>query len=686
MKQNFPAEYKKTVCPLDCPDSCGILAKVVDNRVVSLKGDPDHGYTNGVICRKMRSYNERVYGKDRLLYPMVRTGAKGAGEFRRISMREAIALFAAKLKETKEQFGGEAILPFQYAGNMGVLNRNAGYGLYNKLGTSRIIETICSAAAGEGWSLHCSSIPGSPPEVAEVSSLIVAWGINVRVSNMHFWQYISKARKNGAQLVVIDPYRNETARSSDLHLKVLPGGDSGLALGVLKFLLEEEKIDRQMLVEQTTGFAELEAYLQKESWHQIYKVCGLEKEVIASFASLLKDNPATFIRIGIGLSRNSRGGMSVRAIVCLAAALGLFSGQTGQGVLLSSKAYTGDTDRLRFPELAEKETRLVNMAHLGHALTTLEPPVKLLSVYSSNPLTVAPDSGMVRNGLMREDLFTIVHEQVMTPTARYADLVIPATTFLENKDLYTGYGHFYLGCVDRVIEPVGEAVSNFDLYQLVARELGYIDAPFSQTVEQRLSEYVSTMEGLPENFEFDPDNPDGRWYQSSRQRVGQSAMEMFQVPFRFSAHVKQGISSIPCLSEGDEFDDKDLCSRFPLKLIIPPHADMLNSTFGERYSGNVGEVLIHPDDADKYTISDGEKVILQNFRGKTVRCAKVSSDTQPGLLVAEGLYWQSDDQSPGINVLTSQKTTDIGAGPTFHESRVAIRQLGEFQSFREVPE
>lgn len=676
MKQKIPAEYKKTVCPLDCPDSCGILAKVVDNRVVSLKGDPDHGYTNGVLCRKMRSYHERVYGKDRLLYPMVRTGAKGAGEFRRISMREAVALFAAKLKETRATFGGEAILPFQYAGNMGVMNRNAGYGLYNKLGASRLIETICSAAAGEGWSLHCSSIPGSPPEVAQESSLIVAWGINVRVSNMHFWRYISEARKRGAQLVVIDPYRNETARSSDLHLQVLPGGDSGLALGVLKLLLEEGRVDRQMLAEQTTGFNELEAYLQNESWQQICDVSGLEKKEIVSFAALLQSNPATFIRIGIGLSRNSRGGMSVRAIVCLAAALGLFSGQTGQGVLLSSKAFTGDTDRLRFPELAEKETRLVNMAHLGHALTALQPPVKLFCVYSSNPLTVAPDCGMVREGLMRDDLFTVVHEQVMTPTARYADLVIPATTFLENKDLYTGYGHFYMGCVDRVIEPVGEAVSNFDLYQMVARELGYEDAPFVETVEQRLSEYVSTMGGLPGDFKCNPENPDGHWYQSSRRRFDQSAMEMFQIPIRFSADVEPGMSSIPRLSGGDEFDDKDLCSRYPLKLIIPPHPDLLNSTFGERYKNELGEVLIHPDDAEKYSVNDGEKVLLLNFRGKTVRCARVSSDTQPGLLVAEGLFWQSDDESSGINVLTSQKTTDIGAGPTFHESRVAIQPFG----------
>lgn len=676
MQENVRVEYKKSVCPLDCPDSCGIIAKVVDGRVESLAGDSEHPYTRGFICRKMRRYPERVYSPDRILYPQIRTGKKGEGKFQRISWQEALKRLSANLKEVSRRYGGEAILPFQYAGNMGVLNRNGGYSLYNNLGASRLIETICSAAAGKGWSMHYSNVPGSPPETAENADLIIAWGINVKVSNVHFYPYIAAARKKGARLVVIDPYRNETAESADQYLQIQPGGDSALALGALKALLEKKGVDRRIIEEQTTGFGKLERYLQATPWEQFSLQSGLSRSTIEEFAGLLLENPKAFIRIGIGLSRNSRGGMSVRAIISLAAALGLFSGEDGQGVLLSSKAYDGDSDKLRFPELADKLTREINMAHLGHALTALQPPVKLFIVYSSNPLSVTPDSSMVRRGLLREDLFTVVHEQVMTPTARYADLLLPATSFLENKDLYTGYGHFYMGCVDRVIEPVGEALSNFDLFQAVAKEMGYEDAPFLQTAEERLVEYVSTIDGLPEGYTFDPNDFSG-WIESTRRRTGVSVMERWNIPFAFSASADQGVPEIACLIEEGEFSDKDFESRFPFKLITPPHRDLVNSTFGELHGDIPGDVLVHPKDAEKYGISDGVTVLLENHRGETLRIARVTENTQEGLLVAEGIFWQTGKHLSGINDLTSQKTTDIGGGPTFHESRVAVSIAGE---------
>lgn len=667
-------EYRKTVCPLDCPDSCGMIAKVVDDRLVSLSGDPDHPYTAGVICRKMRRYPERFYGSERLLYPQVRVGRKGDGQFERISWPEAIGLFAAKLREVKEEHGGEAILPFQYAGNMGVLNRNAGYGLYHKLGTSRLIETICSAAAGMGWSLHYGNIPGSPPEVAAESSLIVAWGVNIKVSNIHFWRYITAARKSGAKLVVIDPYRNQTGQSADHYYQVLPGGDGALALGVLKHLLETCRLDHSAIAAHSTGFPLVSQYLQSLSWATVTRESGLTRQQVEELAGMLYANPATFIRIGIGLSRNSRGGMSVRAIISLAAALGLFCGGKGQGVLLSAKAYGGDINRLRFPELAGGKTREINMAHLGHALTSLTPPVKMFCVYSSNPLSVAPDGSMVRRGLLREDLFTVVHEQVMTPTARYADLLLPATTFLENKDLYTAYGHFYMGCVDKVIEPLGEAKSNFDLFQEVAHELGFTEEPFGQSAEQRLSSYVASMDGLPADFVFDPNQFSG-WIESTRKRMDSSVKECSGVDFAFAAVTDPGTPSIACVGEPGEFGDRDLLSRFPFMLITPPHPDLLNSTFGERYPDVLGEVLIHPQDAKAYGVKDGAEVLLFNARGTARRRARLTTDTRRGLLVAEGIFWQTSEEPSGINDLTSQKTTDVGAGPTFHESRVAVHVL-----------
>lgn len=670
MKGKKQEELLKTICPLDCPDSCGMIAKIENGKLVSLRGDPEHPYTRGFICRKMRFYPQRLYSRARILYPMLRNGKKGAGKFKRISWDNALDLLADKISEVKERYGGEAILPFQYAGNMGVIHRNAGYAFYHKIGASRLKETICSAAAREAWRLHLGQSAGSPPETAEDADIILAWGINVKVTNIHFWQFVRQARRRGAKLLVVDPYRNATGKSSDLYLPVQPGGDAGLALGAIKALLEAGKIDVQMISDRTTGFAALEKYISETPWEQFSKQCGLAQKKIEEFADLLHRHPKTFLRIGVGLSRNSRGGASIRAILCLAAVLGLFDGERGRGVLLFSKAFSGNSDVLRFPDLAENSTREINMAHLGHALTCLKPAVKLFFVYNSNPVSVAPDAGMVRQGLTRDDIFTVVHEQVMTPTAKYADLLLPASTFLENKDLYAAYGHFYLGMADPVIAPLGEARSNFDFFQSLARKMGYTDWPFQQTLDERLVTYLQSLDGLPADTPI-PLKP-GSYTQSNRSRMIDSAEESRTRTFVFQSAEGNGIPDIPRLGIPTEFDDHDLLCRYPFKLITPPHPDLLNSTFGERYPGKAGEVLIHPTDAAPYNIADGARIILRNHRGSATRVARLTTDTRRGLLVAEGLFWQNDWEKTSINDVTSQKTTDLGDGPTFHESHVGV--------------
>ncbi len=670
MKGKSQVQLLKTMCPLDCPDTCGMIAKIEDGKLVSLRGDPAHPYTRGFICRKMRFYPQRLYSRKRILYPMLRDGKKGAGKFRRISWDKALDLLADKITEVKERYGGEAILPFQYAGNMGVINRNAGYAFYHKIGASRLKETICSAAAREAWRLHLGQSAGSPPETAEEADLILAWGINVKVTNSHFWQFISQARKRGAKLLVVDPYRNATGKAADLYLPIRTGGDAGLALGSMKALLEAGKIDVQTISARTTGFAALEKYISETPWEQFSNQCGLTKKEIEEFADLLYRHPKTFLRIGVGLSRNSRGGASIRTILCLAAVLGLYDGGRGRGVLLFSKAFSGNSDVLRFPSLAENSTREINMAHLAHALTCLKPAIKLFFVYNANPVSVAPDAGMVRQGLTRDDIFTVVHEQVMTPTAKYADMLLPATTFLENRDLYAAYGHFYLGVADPVIAPLGEARSNFDFFQSLARKMGYTDRPFQQTIDERLKTYLQSLDGLPTDIPI-PLNP-GTYILSDRARVIDSTEDCPTHTFIFQSAEGNGIPDIPRLGSPAEFDDPDLLCRFPFKLITPPHPDLLNSTFGERYPGKAGEVLIHPTDAASYKIADGARIILRNHRGSATRMASLTTDTQRGLLVAEGLFWQNDWEKTSINDVTSQKTTDLGNGPTFHESHVGI--------------
>jgi len=669
---------KKTVCPLDCPDSCAMIATVEGGRVTKLQGDTAHPYTSGFICRKMGRYPERFYGKSRLLYPQVRTGVKGSGQFRRTSWEEALELVAARLEDTCARYGGESILPYSYAGNMGAVNRFAGYPLFHKLGASRLDQTICSATAGAGWSYHCTDMPGTPPENCRQARLIIAWGINIKVSNVHFWQYVAAARKRGGRLVVIDPYCNQTARTADRHLRVLPGGDVALALGLAKHLLEATLADDNP-GEACNGYQEWKRYLLQLDWLELVRESGISRKQIVQLAEELAREPKTFVRIGIGLSRNSRGGMAVRAISALGALLGLYEGGEGRGILLTSGAFQGDSSRLTYPQLAPSQTRLVNMIHLGRALTSLDPPVQALVVYNANPLSVNPDSSQVLRGLQRQDLFTVVHEQVMTPTAKYADVLLPATTFLENLDIYTSYGHFYVGVAQPAVEPYGEARSNFDFFQALAGKMGFDDPPFQQSCEERLLDYLDSLQGLPDSCKRGT-LLDGEYRLSERSCVSRKRSS-WQRSYSFINDSDHRLPAYPALTPAGESADPDLLSRFPLQLITPPHPDLLNSTFGEMYSDFPGEVLVHPTDAENAQVQDGKLVTLENLRGKTRRFARITEDTQQGVVVAEGIFWhastdaEDSEQLSGVNSLTSQKLADMGGGATFHESRVKISAL-----------
>jgi anaerobic selenocysteine-containing dehydrogenase len=669
-------EYRKTICPLDCPDTCGMIAAVEDGRVVSLQGDPDHPYTRGLICRKMKGYPARLHGPERILHPLIRIGDKGAAEFKRISWSQAWDYLSSRLRQVIDTHGGESVLPYCYAGNMGMINRFAGFPFFNKIGASKLEQTICSATARAGWVNVCGEAGGTPPERAEEADLIVIWGMNVKVSNLHFWPYVVEARKRGARLVVIDPYRNDTARSGDEHIWVRPGGDAALALGVLKLMVEHEWLDDEFIDACSSGFDELKAYVRETRLGDFEDQSGVHRQTMERLACLFFETPKTFIRIGVGLTRNSRGAMAIRAICSLAAVCGFFNGDRGQGVLLFSGAFSGDGTKLTMDHMQVQSPRVINMIRLGEALTSLEPPVKALLVYNSNPLCVAPDASMVRKGLVREDLFTVVHEQVMTPTARCADLVLPATTFLENRDLYTGYGHFYMGIADPVIDPLGESISNFDFFQTLARKMGYTDEPFTQGFDERLESYFQTLRELPPGVSYSSCQP-GDYVLSQRAVATGRPFGENGSRFQFVNVELPELSRHPLLATAKEFDNPDLKARFPYRLLTPPNDRLLNSTFGERYVGDTGTVLIHPDDAARRSIADGAPVRLTNLRGAVIRSARVSEDTRPGLLVAEGLYWPVDGQSGTINELTSQQCSDSGGGAIFHEALVDIVPLQE---------
>lgn len=669
-------EYKKTICPLDCPDRCGIVATVEDGRVVALKGDAAHPYTAGLICRKMRRYPERLYSENRILTPLLRSGKKGEGIFSKISWDDALAICAERLGDIHDSFGGEAILPWCYGGNMGRINRFAGFPFFHRLGTLDLKQTICSRTAGAGWAAHCPEFAGSPPETVVESDLVVVWGMNAKVTNLHFYRDMMVAKRQGAKVVVIDPCRGETAREADCFLQIRQGGDVALALGVAKILSCSGRIDRQFLDRHSRDFELFSASLSSLSFTELERQSGIERGRMEEFADMLARRQKTFLRIGMGMTRNSRGGMAVRAVTSLAALLGLFTGGAGRGVLLGSEGFSFDDSQVKGAHLRREEAPEVNMIHLGLALTRRIPPVRALVVYNANPLSSSPDSSRVRAGLSREDLFTVVHEQVMTPTARYADLLLPATTFLENHDIYSSYGHFYLGVARPVISPLGEAKSNFDFFQLLARRMGFTEEIFSQSCQERIASCLAGTAGIPAGL-----SPEevmaGGYIRSARSHI--RLADDSGIFFHFAA-TGEPYPGVARLIAAGEADDPDLESRYPLVLITPPNDKLLNSTFGERYEGQTGTVLVHPEDASRYGVAEGMQVWLESSRGRAPRIVKVSEDTRPGLVVAPGVFWAAhagaeSGREWGINDVTSQKVSDMAGGATFHESRVRLVML-----------
>ncbi len=669
-------ETKKTICPLDCPDACGIIATVEEDRITRIDGDPEHPFTQGFLCKKVRTYHDRVQSQDRILYPQKRIGTKGEGRFERISWDEAWDILVTRLGEIKQEHGGEALLPYSYAGNMGKLNFHAGDPFFNRYGASQLKRTICSTAAKAGWALHYGSKPASTPEKALDADLIIAWGINIKVTNIHFMPFVVKARRAGAKFIVIDPYENITAQAADDHYAIRPGGDTALALGILKILIADNQIDTSFIQQHTEGFEELKQYVESMPLDELIEKTGLGLDRVKELASLIMMHPKTFIRVGNGLSRNTQGAMSVRAITCLSATLGLFDGKKGRGTLLSSNSFPLDNRIMSFSAMRTGPTRSINMVRLGEALNEARPPVMGLFVYSSNPLSVAPDASQVRKGLSREDLFTVVHEQFRTPTTQYADLLLPATTSFENEDIYMGYGHFHMGRTEAVIAPRGEAISNFDLFQTLARKMGFTDAPFGDSASERIERYRPAISGLPAEYAKGGIRANDIIASDLRSSGGDFS-QFDGHKFKFSAASDNPETpAIPCLIPNSELDDDRLAKQYPFAMIAPPNSELLNSTFGERYTDKIGEVLIHPEDAAIANITDRDRVSISNHRGSTTRIARVTTRTQAGLLVAEGIYWEGDSSIPnGINDLTSQEITDLGEGGTFHESRVKIDKL-----------
>lgn len=682
-KKTLPL-LRHSVCALDCPDACSLLVDIDESgRATKLRGNPRHPITRGFLCGKVAQYLEREYHPDRLTQPLRRTGSKGYGQFEPITWEEALNTIASNLRTASETHGSESILPYSYAGTMGLLN---GSGMdrrfFHRLGASRLDRTICAAAGSTALQLSQGAKLGTEPEQFIHSKLIIAWGANILGTNVHLWPFIVAARRNGAKLYVIDPIRNRTGKAADHHFPIHPGSDLALALCLIHVILRESWQDQSYIAAHTSGFEELAALAQDYPPARVSTLTGISVEDIEFLAREYATTRPAVIRLNYGVQRSERGGTAVRAISALPVITGSWRELGGGLQLTTSGAFEFNRHALERPDLQwisplGREARLVNMSQLGHALNELDqPPVRALIVYNSNPAAVAPNQSAVLTGLRRSDLFTVVLEQFLTDTARYADIVLPATTFLEHTDLYLAYGHYYLQLARPALPAPGEAKSNVDVFRILAERMGFTDDCFQDTDDDIIRAALDSESPYLAGITLDRLEKEGFIrlnVSSSNEPFLPFANGKFLTPsgkFEFGA---QTLAYTPPIES--RFGDPSLSQRYPLELLSPKNDDSMNSTFGHRASVDAQTSLItlHPKDASARGITAGQLVRIFNERGSCLLTAEIATDVLPGTIRAKSVRWNSRfPEEAGLNTLTSPRLTDLGGGPVFYSCLVEV--------------
>lgn len=675
----MPSEWRHSVCALDCPDACSLLVQVDSDtgRATRLKGTPEHPITQGFLCAKVSKYLDREYNADRLLYPMARTGPKGSGQFERISWEQAIETIASRLKAIVEEHGSEAILPYSYAGTMGLLNSSGmDRRFFHRLGASRLDRTICASAGAAALMASMNTRLGTEPEQFPQSKLVLAWGANVLTTNVHLWPFIVQARRNGARFVVIDPIRTKTASLADEHIPIHPGTDLALALGMAHVIFRDQLEDSEYIkhIEDLEEFRKVAASMPPSLAAELTGVPATKIEALAR--ELATTTPAV-IRVNYGVQRSDRGGRAVQAIVSLAAITGQFQ-HVGGGVNLSTSAgFEFNRQALERLDLQPHPTRLINMTLLGSALTELnDPPVKAMINYNSNPAAIAPDQVQVLRGLAREDLFTVVLEQFMTDTALRADIVLPATTFLEHTDLYLAYGHYYVQLARPAVAAPGECKSNIEVFRLLAKAMGFQDACFDDSDDDMIRQTLDSGSAFLKGITLE--KLDAEHF--VRLNLGAAVGEF--LPFRegkFPTPHGRFITGGAALAYEPPVESRfgqAASTAYPLELISCKNHDSMNSTFGNRpdVDQDTAKVILHPADAAARNIADNTPIRLFNERGAVEATAKLDEKhVQPGVVCAPSVRWPSKSRNGlGINALTSQRLTDMGQGATFYSCLIEV--------------
>ena len=678
-------DYRTAVCPHDCPDACSVRVGVSQGGIISIEGDRGHPVTSGFLCGKVNRYAERVYSPLRIATPLRRVGAKGEGQFTPIGWDEALDEIAARFGEIRQTYGPEAILPYSYGGTIGQIGFHVGHRFFHALGASRLERSICTGSSLQGLRMTMGYGVGTDLEEIANAKLILIWGLNAVATHIHLMPLVKKARANGARLVVIDVYRNATARQADWFVQVRPGTDSALALGMMRLIIAEDRHDRAFIERYTHGFEALREACETYTPERTAAITGVPAEEVVRLARTYAESKAAFIRLGMGLSRHGNGGMTTRTITCLPALTGAWEAEGGGLLVYGWGGSWLNTKALSAPRPEDPPARTINMVRLGEALLELDdPPVKALYVYNSNPAAIAPEQARVQQGLLREDLFTVVHEQMLTDTVDFADIVLPATTFLEHDDLVTSYGHNYVQLSRAAIAPRGQAKSNHETFRLLAGRLGLNDPVLSMEFEA-LAELLldspheeargldreALREGRPVKFDA------SRTPWRSGLRTPSGRFEFFSE--RMAALGQSPVPAFVPSAEGHL--DNDLKARYPLQLVTPPAQHFLNSSFGDTRSGRRLErsprIKLHPEEAAARGLASGDACRAFNDRGECFLTVEVTDAMPPGTAVAESVWWPKlHPKRKGINQLTSAVLTDLGGGARFHDGLVQVEAAG----------
>jgi anaerobic selenocysteine-containing dehydrogenase len=684
----------RAACPHDCPDTCALLVTVENGVATEVRGDPDHPTTAGVLCTKVSRYAERTYHSERLLHPMRRVGRKGEGKFERISWDEALDEIAARLGAIAGR-NPQAILPYSYCGTMGLVQgESMSLRFFNKLGASLLDRTICATAGFTGYKYTIGGSIGTDLEHFQDARLIIIWGGNPIASNLHFWMRAQEAKRRGAKLIAIDPYRSLTAEKCHQHIALLPGTDAALALGMMHVLIAEDLLDHGYIAQHTLGFDQLKERAAEWTPERTAATCGITVDEVLGLARdygrMARQGEPVAIRVNYGVQRVRGGGMAVRNIACLPALVGAWRHAAGGIQLSTSGSFPANRMALQRPDLlAGRTPRTINMTTIGDDLLhqgspEFGPKIEAVIVYNANPLAIAPDSAKVMQGFQREDLFTVVLEHFCTDSADYADILLPATTQLEHVDAHLAYGHLYMMANNAAIAPLGESKPNTEVFRLLAARMGFDDPCFGESDDQLAAQAFNAKDARAVHFDWE-----------SLKRKGWQKLAMPDAPFAAggfptpsgkcefysSSMLADGLDPLPAYIAPYESaaSNPELAARYPLAMISPPARNFLNSSFVNVQSLRATEgephLDIHPRDAAARAIGDGDMARIFNDRGSFVARARVTPKARPGLVVGLSVWWKKlAGDGKNANEVTSQRLTDMGRAPTFYDTLVQVEK------------